>query len=132
MPLEFIRDADDAALRDGGMRSDGLLDGAGAEAVGGDVDDVVAARHDVHVAVRVEHACVAGVDPGTASAAARGVVEKALEVAGVEALGVVEEGGEARGGEWGREHDVAHCSAREFGAGVGDDADVEAGHRFSG
>lgn len=124
MALQGIRDAHDATLRDQRVRRDRLLDGTGAEAVRGDVDDVVAAAHDVHVAIPVDHARVSRVDPAA---------PESLQVAPVEALLVVEQRREARGRERRGEHDVAHRAAGDFGAVVVVyDAHVEAWHWFSG
>jgi len=39
--LEGVGDADDAGFGDEGVRGDGLLEGARAEAVGCDVDDII-------------------------------------------------------------------------------------------
>lgn len=122
MPLQAIRHAHDAAFRDQRVRRDGLLDGAGAEAVRGHVDDVVAAAHDVHVPLRIDHARVARVEPPAG---------KAFQVARIIARWVVEEGREACGCEGEREHDVAHCAGGDFGAVVGDDAHVEAREGFA-
>ena len=119
MAFEGVGDADDAAFGDGGVGGDGLFDGAGAEAVGGDVDDVVGAGHDGDVTVFVNHARVAGIDP---------ISVEAFQVAFVEAFFVIEESGEACGCERDGEHDIAHFAPLEFVAGVVYDSDVEAGH----
>ena len=123
MPLKWVRDPDNAAFCDSRVSGDGLLEGTRGEAVRGDIDDVVAAGHDVDVPVCVDHARVAGVEPAAV---------EAREVALVEALWVVEEGGEACGGEGEVEHDVAHVAVGELGAVIVDDAHVEAGHGFAG
>ena len=54
LTLERVGDADHGAFRDIGMRRQHLLDLAGREAVGGDIDDVVGAGHHVDIAVGVD------------------------------------------------------------------------------
>lgn len=44
MTLEGVGDADDTGFGDEGVRGDGLLEGARAEAVGCDVDDIIFVR----------------------------------------------------------------------------------------
>lgn len=121
--FHVVRQTDHGDFGDLRVRADGLLDGARAQTVCRDVDDVVAARHDVHVAVFVDGARVARVEPAAF---------EALQVAFVEALGVVPERREARGRQGRAEHDVAHGSLGDGGAFVVYDADVEAWHRFAG
>ena len=105
-----IGNADDTGFGDERVGGDGLLEGACAEAVGGDVDDVVYVVvlainrfirkgdgnlctrpcHDVDVALFVDPAGVASVDPFTA---------EPLHVALVEPLFVFPERAERGGGE---------------------------------
>jgi hypothetical protein len=47
LALQLVGDADHRAFGDVGMRGQHLLHRAGRQAVAGDVDDVVGARHDV-------------------------------------------------------------------------------------
>ena len=61
LALERVGDADDGAFGDIGMRGQHLLDRAGREAVAGDIDDVVGARHDEDIAVLVDIAGIGGV-----------------------------------------------------------------------
>ena len=90
--------------------------------MGGDVDDVIAARHDVHVAVFVDHTRVACVDPFTV---------ETLHVALVEALFVTEKSGQACGCEGNAHHDIPHLPSLDFVTFVVDGPDVEAGHRLA-
>ena len=60
LALQRIGDADHRAFGDIGMRRQHLLDLAGREPVGGDVDDVVGAGHHVDVAVGVDEPGVGG------------------------------------------------------------------------
>lgn len=102
--------------RGGGGRKGRLT---GAEAVSGDVDDVVAAGHDVHVAVFIDHARVARVDP---------LAIKALHVALVEAFFVAEQSGQPCGCERDAHDDIPHLPPLDFVALVVDGPYVEAGH----
>jgi len=90
--------------------------------MGGDVDDVVASAHDVHVAVVVDHACVACVDPF------------ALEtdhVAFVEPLLVFPKCGQTRRCERDTKDDVAHGALLDLIAIIIDNSHIKARHRLS-
>lgn len=91
--------------------------------MGGDVDDVVASGHYVHVAVLVDHARVARVDPSAV---------EALHVALVEALFVAKQGSQSCGREWDAHDDIPHRSSFDLVALVIDSPHVEARHGLTG
>ena len=94
----------------------------GTESVGGDVDYVVRARHDVHIAVFVDHTRVARVDPFPV---------EALHIALVEALFFAEESGQACGRERDGHDYVSHLTFLDFVALVVHGPDVETRHGFA-
>ena len=60
LALDLVREGDDRRLGDRGMRDQRAFDFGGADAVAGDVDDVVDAAGDPVIAVLVAAAAVAG------------------------------------------------------------------------
>ncbi len=94
----------------------------GAETVGGDVNDVVGAGHDMHVAVFVNHAGVASVDP---------FAVEAFHVAFVESLVIVEERREAGWRKRYSEYNIPHAALFNFVPRVVYGSDVKAGHGFA-
>ena len=60
LTLQIIGDADDGAFGHVRVGGQNLFHGPGGEAVAGDVDDVVGARHDVEIAVLVDVSGVGG------------------------------------------------------------------------
>jgi FKBP-type peptidyl-prolyl cis-trans isomerase 2 len=59
LALELVRHADHGAFGHVRMGGQHLLHAAGRQPVAGHVDDVIGARHDVEIAVLVDHARVA-------------------------------------------------------------------------
>jgi hypothetical protein len=59
-PFSCVGHADHGAFGHVRVRGQHLFHAAGRQAVARDVDDVIGARHDVEVAVLVDHAGIAG------------------------------------------------------------------------
>lgn len=91
----------------------------------GDIDNVVAARQDRHVALVVEHGGVTRVEPLSLSF-------EAVKVARLEALCIVPQPAQGAGCERTRQNEVAHRALGHGTSFVVDDLDVHADLRETG
>ena len=114
----MVGGADDGAFGDVGVGGEDLFHAAGGQAVAGDVDDVVDARHDEQVAVFVLHPCVAG----------EVVAGLGAQIRIDEAVVVLPQGGQAAGGHGQLDHDAADLARVLYVAVVVEDAHVIARH----
>ena len=122
LALHRIVYSDDGAFGDVGMLGQHLLHGPGRQAVAGDVDDVVGARHDEKVAVSVDNAGVGGLV----------VAGKLVEIGLAEALVGVPQRRQAAGRQRQFYDHIAERAGRHGVAGIVQHPNVVARHRHAG